>query len=61
MSGTALFLVLVGVGYLATLPFAIVDRIEGKARRWRKASTRDAAGRDLQPYTGKSPRMRGLA
>ena len=32
MSGTAMFFVLVGVGYLSTLPFALVDRIEGKAR-----------------------------
>lgn len=31
MNGTALFFVLVGVGYLATLPFTIVDRIERKA------------------------------
>ena len=28
MSGTTVFFVLVGVGYLATLPFTIVDRIE---------------------------------
>ena len=31
MSGTALFLMLVGVGYVASLPFALVDRIERKA------------------------------
>lgn len=28
MSGTTVFFVLVGVGYLATLPFKLVDRIE---------------------------------
>ena len=31
MSGTTVFFVLAGVGYLATLPFTIVDRIERKA------------------------------
>lgn len=31
MSGTALFFMLVGVGYVASLPFALVDRIERKA------------------------------
>lgn len=28
MSGTAMFFVLVGVGYAATLPFTLVDLIE---------------------------------
>ena len=32
MSGTTVFFVLVGVGYSATLPFKLVDWIEGKAR-----------------------------
>ena len=59
MSGTAFFFVLLGVAYATGRVFAFVDWIEGKARYWRKASTRDAAGRDLQPYIGKSPRMRG--
>lgn len=31
MSGTTVFFVLVGVGYVASLPFALVDRIERKA------------------------------
>lgn len=30
MSGTTMFFVLVGVGYVASLPFKLVDRIEGK-------------------------------
>lgn len=28
MSGTAMFFMLVGVGYVASLPFKLVDRIE---------------------------------
>lgn len=32
MSGTAVFFVVVGVGYVVSLPFKLVDRIEGKTK-----------------------------